>query len=307
VDPSTGSKSQFFGHTIGTEEEMRAAMTPQGLNTQDARTLAETTLDAVSLPGKTDISKIETNTDMEVMAEAMRMISEAATGVVKGGDSGIARNSGWQSARKVSLKRVTSEEDLQDNCDTLQEQLMTVLGNVRLAQMSVLSKYHWGGAMTDVLSYTNLYARIGQDTLEAYIGLHQHLLMICRNSGWEYAKIAIEYYVKKLVGARTNAMSRLQALVDTYIFLRDSKNQGYNSSKLQEVRNVEVNRKLAQVELACKIITSSKCSKCGGSIRVHPEGRKHCPFKSMSDSHAKKQAAIIEKALTAGGDGSAEG
>ena len=307
VDPLTGVKSQFFRHPISAEKEMLAAMTPPGLTTMDSKTLAETTFDAVSLPGKIDISKVETNTDMEVMADAIKTISEAATGVAKGGDSGISRNSGWRSPRQVSLKSIMSEDDLQRNYDTLVEQQATVLDNVRMAQSAVFGKYHWGPAMTDVLTHVNLYARIGQDTLEHYIGLHQHLLMISRNSGWDYAKIALEYHVKKLVGDRVIAMSRLQALVSTYVFLRDSKAQGYNSNKLQEVRNVELNRKLAQVELVCMIANSPKCPKCGGSIRVHPEGRKNCIFSGMSDSQARKKAATIKKAYATVGDDRAEG
>jgi len=50
-DPSTGNTKEFFWMTMGGEEQMATKMSPPGLDRRTIQELANTTLDAIQLPG----------------------------------------------------------------------------------------------------------------------------------------------------------------------------------------------------------------------------------------------------------------
>lgn len=293
VDPSGGKDRELFGLPVGSELMMTKELSPDGLMARDQKELAASLLDATSLPGRYSQS---------VGSEATTLVEDLTAAVQELGSvsdrkgSEVRHDPQWRSPSKVSIKDVKTEDDLVEILDGIRGVKDEVLTNVGLAQATVFGNYHWDGATQSALLHSNLFARIGRDTLENYIGLIEHVLKISRDQGWQYASVSLAYHAKKLVTVRVSALNRLHAMAATYIYLRDSQRLGFVSPKLQEKRNHDLQERLGSLSLAIGVNSGPKCGKCGGSSLVHPVGRGNCIFKATTDKQARKKASQIEAA-----------
>ena len=298
-DPSMGKPKEFFGMAVADEKAMIKAMSPPGVDDETTRKLlAGATLDAVQLPGRFNTTAEDGPSSV---AEAIAELAEDKRGEWAG--DGFRRDVQWKSAKRTSLKTITSRETLQERHTELQGLKGDVYENQVNAYRAILSDLHWSEASIIAWSQLNWYQRIGNDTFEYYTNLHLHLIELSLKQGWSYAAISLAHHTSKLANIRAQAPSRLCCLVRIYIYLRDANRQSFYSEKLQEKRNREVMEEISSLKAlgggsgsggGGVVGSGAPCKKCGSTL--HPGGKNKCPFKSLSDAEARKKAkALVEQ------------
>ena len=185
---------------------------------------------------------------------------------------------------------------MQELYDSVQRLQREVLGNMNTVMCTVFDKYYWDSNIKLYWAQGNLFFRIAKDTSDNFLALMAEQLRISRLYGWAYAKTGVVFHAKKLVDIRSSAMSRLNCLVSTYIYLRDARVNLFNAPALQEKRNIHLFTEMEKLEQCVSIVSAPKCPKCGGDSRVHPAGRSNCPFKSLKDATARQRAAAVMEA-----------
>ena len=292
-DPSTGQKKVVFNRQVGSEQSLRETLSPSGLLPADQKDLAACMLDAVAAPGRSNILESEGTNDMEDLTEAIKELNDGRNGQR---NSAVREDSQWRSISRNSLRSAKTEESLQDLFDVTQTLRRDNLGNMNTVMSTVLDKYYWSEDIKQYWSQGNLFFRIAADSLDNFLALLAELLRISRQYRWDYAQTAVAYHSKKLTEIRGTAISRLNCLADTCVYLRDARVGHFNAPGLQEKRNIHLFTEMTKVEKALGFATSPKCPKCGGGPQVRPPGKANCPFKSLKDSVARKRAAAITEA-----------
>lgn len=292
-DPSIGQKRVVFGHQVGSEQQLRESLSPTGLIPSDQKDLAACMIDAVAAPGRSNILESEGTSGVEDFTEALKELSNGRDGQQ---NSAVREDSQWRSVSRNSLRSARTEESLQDLFDVTQTLRPENLGNMNTVMGTVFDKYYWDSNIKQYWSQGNLFFRISADSLDNFLALLTELLRVSRQYGWQYAQTSVNFHSKKLTEIRGTAISRLNCLVDIYIYLRDSRIGHFNAPGLQEKRNIFLFNEMTKVEKALGVATSPKCPKCGGSSQVHPAGRANCPFKALKDVVARQRAAAIMEA-----------
>lgn len=294
TDPSVGQPREVFGHQLGTEPQLRNRLSPRGLLTEDQVDLTACMIDATASPGMSSTLDSDTATDMENVTAAIKDLTEGRNSKQ---NSAIKPDSQWKSVTRNSLRQgLASDEALQKLYDVTQRLQLDVIGNMNTLMVTVFDKYYWKDDIKQYWAQGNLFFRISSDSLDNFLALMSELLRVSRTYGWEYAKVSVEYHSEKLTEIRGTSISRLNALVSIYIYLRDSRRNHFNNPALQEKRNVNLFNEVARLEKSVCLAISPKCPKCGGDTRVHDPGRSNCPFKNLKDSEARKRAAAVEAA-----------
>jgi len=295
-DPSSGKSTEFFGRKVQSESAMRKEMEPDGLTATISKKLAATTLDATALPG-TSPTKSTDDSDLSLLTGALMELT-----AVRKNDSdatGVREDFQWKQANRTSLRSVSTHEKLVRRLRDLQSVKNQSLQNVLMTQRAVLEETGWETIYVQAWTQLNLYYRISTDTLDSYIALHSVLVALSQEHGWAYAQEALEFHVDKMSSLRSAAMSRLQALVAVYIYLRDAQANQFSSPRLQEKRNQAFQSKLEELQVQADLrsrAASALCPKCKGNGLVHPTGRENCIFRNEKDATARKRAALIMRA-----------
>jgi hypothetical protein len=285
-DPSIGKPKEFFGMTFEDEPSMRLAMSPQGIDKKTQKVLADATLDAIQLPGRSSEAEAEGAT--ESFAAAISELAEDRRGEWRQ-DDGPRRDVQWQSNSRTSLKSITSYDILLERHSELQGLKTSVQANQALKFRSILAGLHWSAKAIKQHSLCNWFHRLGSDTHELYSALHLHLINLHLKHGWDYIEVAIKHHSKGLTNVRAHAPGRLTCMVRLYIYLRDAHHQSFYSEKLQEKRNLEVMEKISALEVQGGGGGNKVCAKCGMSCK----NKDACPFKGFSDADAKKRVKTV--------------
>lgn len=253
-----------------------------------------TMVDATTLPGRSNRSETNVEVQVDDITAALR---ELSGGLDSKSNMDIRQDTQWKHASRLSLRNITSRDELQELYDTITELQPHVEGYMFMAMDTIFEKYHWGHDIAKYWSQGNLMARVSKDSITFYVDLLGHLMKMDRDHGWAYTKVALDYHSKKLTDIRTTALTRLGALVRIYVYLRDAKAVAFNGPKLQEKRTTSLYEQVASLEQLVSVATAPKCPKCHGSTRVHASGRKNCIFGNCKDGVARAKAAAIEQAF----------
>jgi len=294
IDPSTGKPREAFGLRLDSEKEIRDGLAPTGLTTEDKKEMAAAMIDATALPGRSARSENDALTHMDEFTSAVKDLSEGVRSGSKNSD--IRIDTQWRSGSRTSLKGVGDEEELQELRDSIEEIKRDTTLNMYTGMGSILQKYCWDKDLEVYWAQGNLLSRVALDSVDNYLALLDHLCRQARDRGWTYAKVAVDFHAKKLSEIRSTSLNRLSALLSIYVYLRDSRIQSFNSPKLQEKRNASLLERMAELETSVQVTVGPKCGKCGGSVRVHPPGKKNCPFKNLKDADARRRAGLVEQA-----------
>lgn len=292
-DPSTGTPLEAFNVQLDGETEIRNGLAPEGLKDEDKKAMAMAMNDATALPGRSARSETEATTQIEDFTTALKVLAEGRSS----SNPGVAQDTNWRSQGRTSLKGIASTEQLLELRDSIDGCLPTVERNMCISMSSVLSKYCWSKDLEVYWAEANLFTRVAKDSAKYYVGLLDHLLLLDRDQGWTYAKVALDYHAQKISEIRTTALNRLSAMVYIYVYLRDAKGLSFNAPKLQEKRNADIFERVAELERCGQVTHGPKCPKCRGSTKIHPAGKMNCPWKNSKDADARKQAAICEAAM----------
>jgi hypothetical protein len=281
-----GKSKEFFGFGVQDEPSMRAEMSPKGLDRKTQKALADATLDAIQLPGRS--SEVETEGATESMAAAIAELAEDRRGEWAQTD-GPRRDVQWQAVSRTSLKTITSYEQLHERHSELQALKTAVQSNQALKFQAILGALHWSSKAIKQHALGNWFHRLGNDTHDLYAALHLHLINLHLKHGWDYTELAIKHHSKHLMSIRAHSPGRLTCMVRLYIYLRDAHQQSFYSEKLQEKRNLEVMEKIAALETHGGGGGAKSCPKCGMSCK----SRDACPFKAFTDADAKKRVKSV--------------
>jgi hypothetical protein len=77
-----------------------------------------------------------------------------------------------------------------------------------------------------------------------YVGLHTHLWKVATTYSWRHAEIQMEQHVKEMRQIRQSHGTRLQVVYLTYIYLRDQRDKGFRSYKIEDKLNKELRSEL---------------------------------------------------------------
>jgi hypothetical protein len=155
---------------------------------------------------------------------------------------------------------------------------------------------------------------IVMSSLQWYLALHEHLLDLAVECGWDYIITEWDYHCEEMELIRTLADTRTHAICGLYCYLRDSKAKSWYCTAIQQKRNVAMitggtpkykalfpptptdspssldDRSTGMAALCCM-----KCHTC-----LHTGGAGECPWKNQSDDNARKAGAKALKSLANG-------
>jgi hypothetical protein len=314
-DPSTGKSEVLFGVDVeASEEELQDALCPPDLSEAMARSLINGTIDAVALPGGLNSGgELEgTSSDVGMLGEALEELVTQNRGMAgKTGRSDLR----WRSEKRTSIRSITSEDKLRIRIKHLKKLMPKVQKRMEALVSTSCKRSGW----TDQIrihtwsSYGYLPV-IVMSSLRWYIPLHEHLLELATEVGWNYIATELDHHIEEMELLRTLADSRIHAICGLYCYLRDCNDKSWYSTTIQQKRNVAMmtgvpprvtqqfphiasdtqnqseGRSTGMAALCCM-----KCHTC-----LHTGGAAECPWKNQSDDNARKAGTKALKNLANG-------
>jgi hypothetical protein len=140
--------------------------------------------------------------------------------------------------------------------------------------------------------------------LEHYLSFLQHLLSASSKFDWEVIKQEMDFYVKKWHVIRTTSASRLSALCQIYVTLRNGYNAQWLSPKLEAEKLASLYQELKALRAQGSTGGSGGtprdlpgfCTKCGTILH----GATNCPWSNGGNMKAKEKARQVLRNLGEG-------
>jgi hypothetical protein len=295
-DPSMKKDDELFGFEFGSEVEARDNLCPPGLTPEQARALANTVVDVVALPGGFTSSYEEKDgSDMALMSAALEeLVHQGRSGT----ENALKSDLQWRSEKRVGLRTVKDSPGLSKRLKILLKLRDRVIKKMIQSTVNVLKRAGWNDMdAINAWAVGGYYTKLIRESMDAWIGLHQHLLGLATTEKvpWTYVQVELEHHVEELETLRNTQDSRLQALCANYVYLRDGHAGSWHSTSLQYKRNAELFTKVAETKEFCMPLTSESeiksyvgCIHCG--TMLHTGGKVQCPWKRFSKKKAKLKA-----------------
>jgi uncharacterized protein with GYD domain len=141
-----------------------------------------------------------------------------------------------------------------------------------------------------------------------YVGLHTHLWKVATTYSWRHAELHMEQHVREMRQIRQSHGTRLTVVCLTYIYLRDQRDKGFRSYKIEDKMNkalrsdLEDRGNLLETMMAemgtfkvAKYATGGGeqsfnmvCFHCG-TPGLHTGGKKLCQWKDLSQAEAREK------------------
>jgi hypothetical protein len=295
-DQSMKKNDELFGFEFGSEVEARDNLCPPGLTPEQARSLANTAVDVVALPGGFTSSYEEKDgSDMALMSAALEeLVHQGRSGT----ENALKSDLQWRSEKRVGLRTVKDSPGLSKRLKILLKLRDRVIKKMIQSTVNVLKRAGWHDMdAINAWAVGGYYTKLVRESMDAWIGLHQHLLglAITEQVPWSYVQVELEHHVEELETLRNTQDSRLQVLCANYVYLRDGHAGSWHSTSLQYKRNAELFTKVAETKEFCMPMTSDSevksyvgCIHCG--TMLHTGGKVQCPWKRFSKKKAKLKA-----------------
>jgi hypothetical protein len=310
-DPSLKKEEELFEIDLGSEIELRESLCPPGLTREQAKSMADGMVDVVALPGGF------TSGEDEVGGSDLAMMSSALEELVRQGrtENDITTKSDlhWKAASRTALRTIKSRELLMRRCKMLSKGRDKVIKNTVRHNQNVLRRAGWTEpGLIKAWATSGYYARVVRDSMEAWIALHQHLLVLSLTDHmpWEYVQVEIDHHVEELEVIRNTHDSRLQALCGIYAYLRDGQAGSWHSTSLQYKRNAQVFSQAAtggqdgtdgsmSDMSSVRLSPFAGCPHCG--TNTHIGDKALCPWKTLSKTQARKKGSLVLRSMADGG------
>jgi hypothetical protein len=231
----------LFEIDLGSEIELRESLCPPGLTREQAKLMADGMVDVVALPGGFTSGEDEAGrSDIVMMSSALEeLVRQGQT------ENGITTKSDlhWKSASRTALHTIKSRELLMRRCKMLSKGRDKVIMNTVRHNQNVLRRAGWTDpGLIKAWAISGYYARVVRDSMEAWIALHQHLLVLSLTDHmpWEYVQVEIDHHVEELEVIDNTHDSRLQALCGIYAYLYDGQAGSWHSTSLKVKENAQV-------------------------------------------------------------------
>jgi viroplasmin and RNaseH domain-containing protein len=304
-DPSVKKDDEIFGIDLGSEMDLRTALSPPDLPDGIAKGLASAMVDIVAIPGGfyggSGDNVDENHSDMTLLGEAMEELVNQGRSQFEG--SGKA-DLHWRSDKRTSLRNLKSLEQLRKRIKVLVKLRDKVVKVTIKAVRNACRRAGWVDiARVDAWSHGGFYTRIIRDSMDGYLSLHQHLLGLATSDApWKYTQVEIEHHVEEMEIIRNTQDSRLQALCALYAYLRDGQDKNWHSNSLQYKRNMELYSKMSDGGSQASygddgggVHVCEKCQTC-----LHKGSRNDCPWGHLGDDRAKKEGSRALRRLAEG-------
>jgi hypothetical protein len=298
-DPSMKKEDELFGFEFGSEMEARDNLCPPGLTPEQARSLANSVVDVVALPGGfTSGHEEKDGSDMAMMSAALEELVHQGRSVT---ENAMKSDLQWRSEKRVGLRTVKDSPGLSKRLRILLKLRDRVIKKTIQATINVLKRAGWQD--TDAINawaVGGYYTKLIRESMDAWIGLHQHLLGLATTEKvpWSYVQVELDHHVEELETLRNTHDSRLQVLCANYVYLREGQAGSWHSTGLQYKRNAQIFTKVAETQEYCMpafaegsggaLQSYVGCMHCG--TMIHTGGKAQCPWKGLSKKKAKLKA-----------------
>jgi hypothetical protein len=305
-DPSKGNEDVFFGvdANLG-ESELRSALCPGDMSESVAKGLMNATIDVVSMPGGFfggDSS--QASSELGILGEAVEELVNQRQG---SSESSGRMDLHWRNKDRTSIRSIKSAETLRKRIIKLQKLQQKAIKRMVQATTNAMKRDGVvSAARISAWATRGFVTRLVTDTLNLYLGLHQHLMGLANERRpWSYIRVEVDHHVEELDLIRQTSECRLQCLGSVYIYLRDMSDKTWHCNALQSKRNMEMYERTegggyegndSDDESDGDDDTESwlGCVHCGTCL--HVGGKDDCPWNQQDKAEAKKSgAAAIRK------------
>jgi hypothetical protein len=146
----------------------------------------------------------------------------------------------WKQAKRITLSSVKTLEDLTTRLEDLRDSDTTLYQTVGTTLESVMLKAGYDEDLgREWVPMSHLY-RISLLRFQYYVGLHTHLWKVDTAYSWRHAELQMEQHVKETRQIRQSHGTRLQVVCLTYIYLRDQRDKGLRSYKIEDKMNKDL-------------------------------------------------------------------
>ena len=297
-DKSTKNPDEIFEVPINVDgEELAVSFAPDSVSKEVAKTLSNTLLDVASLPGKTYLTDRDDVTG-EIRDSLFVVMSQQQS---KG--DGPPPDLKWHQPSKNAVMACKDEEDLRELKRNVIDVQAQHLRRGKEQQRVLLLKNGFDDIMAHAWSNDGFYTTLNQRGVQYYVDFLDHVIQLCSTQGWEAARVVIEHYTKKWKVIRGNNDSRLVALCQIYVTLRDGHHAGWLHLKLTDKK---VNALVVQLQGRQGATTTTPPSATNGTVgwcrkcETVLHGSKGCPWSDQSGADAKKAGKEVLRRLAAG-------
>jgi viroplasmin and RNaseH domain-containing protein len=289
-DPSLKKEDEVWGVDVGAgERAVRDKLCPPGLPTNIQKGMVDSMVDAVATPGGSIGGTDEDLSGTDILGQAMEELVYQGRG---GEDGGRKAELSWRQLKNTTLRRINDQEKLRKQIKTLVKLREKLPKRIVKACKNGLIRAGWTDPLLiEAWSQGGYLMRIGRDSMDYYLSLHQHLMGLASSEvPWSYVQVEIDHHVEELDLIRSSADSRFQCILCMYGYLRDGVASNWHSTSLQYKRNLDavmVNNNGPLGRDSSPLL----CQKCQTSL--HSGGRGNCPWRILSDQAAKKKGASV--------------
>lgn len=298
-DKSTKIKEEIFGISLDVDsQELRQHLAPPGMADERAIPLMECLVDAVSLPGKTNSSGENDDAGSNLHSALVELV--ATTNQLRGQED-MSRDLKWKNQSRHALKGVKTESQLIESLKDVSELRDRTIRNLNARQRTILGKEAWNPLVIAAWSDNGFISVISRRSVDHYISLLQHLVLVSGSYGWEETQRQIDHYTKEWVLIRSQSASRLMALCHIYVALRDGHDALWLSPILEAEKVTALFLEVAQLKSGGtgggRGAGGTVCGHC--HIGIH--GSHPCTWGSSTPAEARKKGAALLRKLASNG------
>jgi viroplasmin and RNaseH domain-containing protein len=290
ADPSLKKEDEVWGIDVGAgERAVRDKLCPPGLPTNIQKGMVDSMVDAVATPGGSIGGTDEDLSGTAILGQAMEELVYQGRG---GEDGGRKAELSWRQLKNTTLRRITDQEKLRKQIKTLVKLREKIPKRIVKACKNGLVRAGWvDPLLIEAWSQGGYLMRIGRDSMDYYLSLHQHLMGLASSEvPWSYVQVEIDHHVEELDLIRSSADSRFQCILCMYCYLRDGVSSNWHSSSLQYKRNLDA-MVICSAGPVGRDAVPLLCTKC--QTGLHTGGRANCPWKVLSDIGARKKGMTV--------------
>jgi hypothetical protein len=146
----------------------------------------------------------------------------------------------WKQVKRITSSSVKTLEDLNTRLKDLRDSETTLSQTVVTNLESVMLKAAYDEDLSrEWVRVSHLY-RISLLGFQYYMGLQTHLWKVVTTYSWSHIELHIEQQVKEMRQILQSHGTRLQIVCLTYIYLRDQRDKGVRSYKIEDKMNNEL-------------------------------------------------------------------
>jgi hypothetical protein len=214
----------------------------------------------------------------------------------------------WKQVKRITLSSIKTLEDLTTRLEELRDRETTLSQTVVTNLESVMLKAGYDEDLArEWVTMSHLYI-ISLLRFQYYVGLHTHLWKVATTYSWRHTELQMEQHVKEIRQIRQYHGNRLQLVCLTYIYLRDQRDTGFRSYKIEDKMNKEL---LSELENQGNLLETTRadmetfkwvkhatsggeqsfnmvCFHCG-MPGLHKVGKKFCQLNDLSQAESKEK------------------